>query len=61
VVNINQTVGDIATVSMLQRSNEQLVRQIQGSMLRSSASTGAHWHEPDHTAQHSSRCSALQP
>jgi hypothetical protein len=41
VVNINQTVGDVATVSMLQRSNDNLVRQIQGSMLRSQQYGGA--------------------
>jgi len=41
VVNINQQVGDIATVSMLQRSNESLVRQIQGGLMRSQNYGGA--------------------
>lgn len=40
-VNINQSVGDIATVSLLQRSNEQLVRQIQGALARSQRYDGA--------------------
>lgn len=41
VVNISQQVGDIATVSMLQKSNEQLVRQIQGGLMRSQNYGGA--------------------
>jgi hypothetical protein len=41
VVNINQQVGDIATVAMLQKSNEQLVRQIQGGLMRSQNYGGA--------------------
>lgn len=41
VININQPVGDIATVSLLQRSNEQLVRQIQGALARSQRYDGA--------------------
>lgn len=41
VVNINQQVGDIATVSMLQRSNESLVRRIQGGLMRSQNYGGA--------------------
>lgn len=41
VVNINQQVGDIATVSMLQKSNESLVRQIQGGLMRSQQYGGA--------------------
>ena len=41
VVNITQQVGDIATVSMLQRSNDNLVRQIQGGMVRSQQYGGA--------------------
>ena len=41
VVNISQQVGDIATVSMLQKSNESLVRQIQGGLMRSQQYGGA--------------------
>lgn len=41
VVNINQQVGDIATVSMLQRNNQQLVRQIQAGLTRSQGYGGA--------------------
>jgi len=40
-VTINQSVGDIATVAMLQRSNQALVRQIQGGMDRSMRYGGA--------------------
>lgn len=40
-VNINQSVGDIATVSLLQRSNDALVRQIQGALARSQRYDGA--------------------
>lgn len=41
VVNINQQVGDIATVSLLQKSNEQLVRQLQAGLMRSQNYGGA--------------------
>ena len=38
---INQTVGDVATVSMLQRNNQSLVRQIQSGLSRSQNYNGA--------------------
>ena len=41
VVHISQQVGDIATVSMLQRNNAALVRQIQAGMARSAGYGGA--------------------
>ncbi|CAB4194515.1 COG5281 Phage-related minor tail protein [uncultured Caudovirales phage] len=39
-ITINQTVGDVATVSMLQQSNAALVRQIRGSLARSQKYAG---------------------
>ena len=41
VINITQQVGDIATVSMLQRNNAALVRQIQAGIGRSQGYGGA--------------------
>lgn len=41
VVNIHQTVGDVATVSMLQKNNQALVRQIQAGIGRSQNYGGA--------------------
>lgn len=39
-ITINQTVGDVATVSMLQQSNAALVRQIRGGLARSQKYAG---------------------
>lgn len=39
-ITIHQTVGDVATVSMLQQSNAALVRQIRGSLARSQKYAG---------------------
>ena len=40
-VTVHQTVGDVATVSMLQQSNAQLVRQIQSGLARTKKYSGS--------------------
>jgi hypothetical protein len=40
-VVVNQTVGDVATVSMLRASNEQLAKQIRGGIARSQKYAGS--------------------